>query len=137
MLWVIRNKVRQDTKPDEILEMAWSALWNITDETPQNCERFLDGAGDDEGLNLFIDCYNKFCIEPSDGGRSSGVIDLDTGKLREAVLRNMMGLLVSASHCGVTDLDSCSSGEKQCANLEQWPWWYTDDVESTLNNTVL
>ena len=120
MLWVIRNKVRQETKPDEILEMAWSALWNITDETPQNCERFLDGAGDDEGLNLFIDCYNKFCIEPSDGGRSSGVIDLDAGKLREAVLRNMMGLLVSASHCGVTDLDSCSSGEKQCTNSEQW-----------------
>lgn len=99
MLWVIRNKVRSEDKPDEILEMAWSALWNITDETPQNCQRFLDGDGDGEGLRLFIKCYNKFCVEGPP--RTDGRLDLETPKLRESVLRNMMGLLVCIDNSNI------------------------------------
>jgi len=41
---------------DDVMEVGWSFLWNITDETPANCERFLKA----EGLSLFNRCYTKF-----------------------------------------------------------------------------
>ena len=37
---------------DYVMETAWSALWNVTDESPVNCERFLTS----DGLTLFIKC---------------------------------------------------------------------------------
>lgn len=37
---------------DDVLEVAWSTMWNVTDETPINCERFLD----DMGMGLFLRC---------------------------------------------------------------------------------
>jgi len=55
---------------DLVMETAWSTMWNVTDETPINCQRFLDGGG----MKLFLDCKEEF---PS----------------KENLLRNMMGLL--------------------------------------------
>lgn len=37
---------------DQVMEFSWSALWNITDETPDNCEMFLNF----NGMRLFLDC---------------------------------------------------------------------------------
>ena len=37
---------------DEVLETAWSTMWNVTDETPINCQRFLVGGG----MQLFLQC---------------------------------------------------------------------------------
>ena len=34
------------------METAWSTMWNVTDETPVNCERFLA----DGGMMLFLKC---------------------------------------------------------------------------------
>ena len=34
------------------METAWSCMWNVTDETPLNCRRFLDGGG----MDLFLKC---------------------------------------------------------------------------------
>lgn len=34
------------------MEFSWSALWNITDETPDNCQMFLNCSG----MSLFLDC---------------------------------------------------------------------------------
>lgn len=34
------------------MEFSWSALWNITDETPDNCQMFLEC----NGMNLFLEC---------------------------------------------------------------------------------
>lgn len=34
------------------MEFSWSALWNITDETPDNCEMFLNYSG----MKLFLEC---------------------------------------------------------------------------------
>ena len=31
-------------------------MWNVTDETDVNCERFITGGG----MELFIDCWKKF-----------------------------------------------------------------------------
>lgn len=55
---------------DEVMETAWSTMWNVTDETPINCQRFLQGGG----MNLFLQCKGKF---PN----------------HHDLLRNMMGLL--------------------------------------------
>ncbi|KAF4526612.1 hypothetical protein B566_EDAN006428 [Ephemera danica] len=55
---------------DDVLEVAWSTMWNVTDETAINCQRFLDG----RGMDLFLGC-------------------LDTFPDKEELLRNMMGLL--------------------------------------------
>ena len=37
---------------DDVMETAWSTMWNVTDETPVNCKRFLDGGG----MELFLRC---------------------------------------------------------------------------------
>jgi len=52
------------------MEIAWSTMWNVTDETPLNCLRFLEG----NGMHYFLVCLRMF----------SNKADL---------LRNMMGLL--------------------------------------------
>jgi Zyg-11 family protein len=52
------------------METAWSTMWNVTDETPINCQRFLDGGG----MGLFLQCKERFHNQ-------------------QDLLRNMMGLL--------------------------------------------
>lgn len=37
---------------DDVMEVAWSTMWNVTDETAINCERFLDG----HGMEYFLGC---------------------------------------------------------------------------------
>lgn len=69
MLQLINGRLRTHTS-DEVMETAWSTMWNVTDETPVNCERFLDGGG----MNLFLRCLRIFTDKPE-------------------LLRNMMGLL--------------------------------------------
>ena len=72
---IIRAKIEFDNC-DEILEIAWSTLWNITDETPVNCERFLDC----KGLTMFESCMDKF-------------------NSNKEVLKNIMGLLGNVAEC--------------------------------------
>ncbi|EDW92842.1 protein zer-1 homolog isoform X1 [Drosophila teissieri] len=55
---------------DDVMEVAWSTMWNVTDETAINCKRFLDG----RGMEYFLKCLHTF---PD----------------RDELLRNMMGLL--------------------------------------------
>lgn len=43
---------------DQVMEFSWSALWNITDETPDNCEMFLNF----NGMKLFLDCLKVLPI---------------------------------------------------------------------------
>lgn len=37
---------------DDVMEVAWSTMWNVTDETAVNCERFLEG----RGMEYFLGC---------------------------------------------------------------------------------
>ncbi|XP_046664113.1 protein zer-1 homolog [Homalodisca vitripennis] len=69
MLKLIADRINRRVC-DDVLEVAWSTMWNVTDETPINCERFLDGSG----MTLFLDCLKLF---PD----------------KEELMRNMMGLL--------------------------------------------
>lgn len=69
MLLIIAEKLAAGIC-DDVMETAWSTMWNVTDETPANCERFLNG----NGMQLFLRCKEKF---PD----------------KQDLLRNMMGLL--------------------------------------------
>ncbi|XP_062339972.1 protein zer-1 homolog [Osmerus eperlanus] len=55
MLNLIQKKL-QDRMCDQVMEFSWSALWNITDETPDNCQMFLSC----RGMSLFLDCLKEF-----------------------------------------------------------------------------
>ncbi|PIK62046.1 hypothetical protein BSL78_01057 [Apostichopus japonicus] len=55
---------------DEVMETAWSALWNVTDETPYNCKIFVSG----DGMELFLSSLQAFPDKTD-------------------LLRNMMGLV--------------------------------------------
>lgn len=55
----------------DIVEVAWTLLWNITDETPENCRRFIE---DNDGLKTFLDC-------------------LEAWSDKRDLIRNMLGLL--------------------------------------------
>lgn len=69
MLKLIKKKLT-DKVCDQVMEFSWSALWNITDETPDNCEMFLSY----NGMKLFLDCLNEF-------------------QEKQELHRNMLGLL--------------------------------------------
>lgn len=69
MLKLINDRLKSRIH-DDMLEIAWSAMWNVTDETPINCQRFLDG----HGMHCFQRCLKEFPDKPE-------------------LLRNMMGLL--------------------------------------------
>lgn len=69
MLQLIKNGVDR-RRYDEVMETAWSALWNVTDETPYNCEVFISG----DGMDLFLSSLQAFPEKPD-------------------LLRNMMGLI--------------------------------------------
>uniref|UniRef100_U3FVI7 Protein zer-1 homolog n=2 Tax=Micrurus TaxID=8634 RepID=U3FVI7_MICFL len=55
MLRLIQKKLG-DKICDQVMEFSWSALWNITDETPSNCEMFLNY----NGMKLFLECLKEF-----------------------------------------------------------------------------
>ncbi|XP_037933697.1 protein zer-1 homolog isoform X2 [Teleopsis dalmanni] len=69
MLTLIKDRLIRKVF-DDVMEVAWSTMWNVTDETAINCRRFLDG----RGMEYFLRCLNTF---PD----------------HEELLRNMMGLL--------------------------------------------
>lgn len=56
MLELINYRVRSNIF-DEVLEVAWSIMWNMTDETPINSERFFN----ENGIVLFHECV-KVCV---------------------------------------------------------------------------
>ncbi|XP_065068620.1 protein zer-1 homolog isoform X2 [Rhopilema esculentum] len=55
ILDVIREKVG-NSEIDRILKTCWCCLWNVTDETPENCEIFIYSGG----LALFRQCLDEF-----------------------------------------------------------------------------
>ncbi|KAH8232765.1 hypothetical protein KR038_007980 [Drosophila bunnanda] len=69
MLTLINDRLTRSVF-DDVMEVAWSTMWNVTDETAINCKRFLFG----RGMEYFLKCLHTF---PD----------------RDELLRNMMGLL--------------------------------------------
>lgn len=53
MLKIIEDRLQRRVC-DDVLEVAWSTMWNVTDETAINCQRFLEG----DGMGLFLRCLN-------------------------------------------------------------------------------
>lgn len=56
MLTLINDRLTRNVF-DDVMEVAWSTMWNVTDETAINCERFLDG----HGMDFFLWCL-RVCI---------------------------------------------------------------------------
>jgi len=107
MLRIVRNKL--DWKLcDDVMETAWSAMWNVTDETPANSERFLD----QHGMELFLQCKETF----------PNKLDL---------LRNMMGLLGN-----VAEVKQCRKRLMTSAFVEEFSFLLdsqTDGIEVSYN----
>lgn len=72
MLALIDNRIEQKLC-DDVLEVAWSTMWNVTDETPVNCKRFLDHGG----MICFMDCLDVSIITFSLG--QGNIRSADTG----------------------------------------------------------
>lgn len=51
MIWLIGNRLQRGLC-DDVLEVAWSTMWNVTDETPSNCKKFLEI----QGMEYFLSC---------------------------------------------------------------------------------
>lgn len=51
MIWLIKERLDQSIC-DDVLEVAWSTMWNVTDETPLNCKKFLEN----KGMKHFLAC---------------------------------------------------------------------------------
>lgn len=61
MLQLIEEKLSRNVC-DDVMEVAWSTMWNVTDETALNCERFLRH----RGMEFFLNCLkvrmSLFCF---------------------------------------------------------------------------
>lgn len=53
MIWLISDRLSRGVC-DDVLEVAWSTMWNVTDETPKNCHRFLE----EKGMEFFLKCLD-------------------------------------------------------------------------------
>ena len=80
------------------METAWSTMWNVTDETPVNCERFLAGGG----MYLFLKVIKSLsssssstCLLPilPHTCEQLGPQCKERFPEKADLLRNMMGLL--------------------------------------------
>lgn len=51
MINLISNRLMRNAF-DDVMEVAWATMWNVTDETAVNCERFLNL----DGMKYFLGC---------------------------------------------------------------------------------
>lgn len=58
MLTLIKDRLTRSVF-DDVMEVAWSTMWNVTDETAINCKRFLDG----RGMEYFLKCLHVSCSQ--------------------------------------------------------------------------
>ncbi|CAH3037645.1 unnamed protein product [Pocillopora meandrina] len=70
ILQIIRCKMGNNPEHGGVMEGCWSALWNMTDETPENCALFIAQGG----LELFTRCHERMSE-------------------RRDLVRNMLGLM--------------------------------------------
>ncbi|MEQ2157688.1 Protein zer-1, partial [Goodea atripinnis] len=73
-------------KCDQVMEFSWSALWNITDETPDNCQMFLTC----RGMSLFLECLE---VRLSLHVLMVKLMALQEFPDKQELHRNMLGLL--------------------------------------------
>ena len=87
MVGLIENRLEAGTC-DEVMEIAWSAMWNVTDETPQNCQRFIC----QRGMHHFLECLRTF---PEKEELLRNMMGLIVSKLMGLIVSKLMGLIVS------------------------------------------
>ncbi|KFM75185.1 hypothetical protein X975_10634, partial [Stegodyphus mimosarum] len=107
MLQLIEKRLARNLC-DEVMETAWSTMWNVTDETPINCARFLEG----KGMDLFLGCLNAFPDKPE-------------------LLRNMMGLLGNVAE--VKELRNRLMKDEYLAVFSELLYSKSDGIEVSYN----
>ena len=83
---MIQNRLDNNNEPDDPLKGCWSCLWNVTDETPSNSERFIENGG----VELFLKCLKKF---PNDTDLKRNIMGLvgniaEVASLRKYLIRD-------------------------------------------------
>ena len=69
------------------MDTAWSVMWNVTDETPANSERFLDRNG------MEVSGYHYLAFGPPNSILQVFLQCKEAFPNMSDLLRNMMGLL--------------------------------------------
>jgi Zyg-11 family protein len=89
MLQLIEEKLRRNVC-DDVMEVAWSTMWNVTDETALNCKRFLRHSG----MQFFLNCLKVhwICVYFS-CNPIYNCLYFKAFPNHPELLRNMMGLL--------------------------------------------
>lgn len=108
---IAMNLIKTKTKfkeADDILEVTWSFLWNITDETQENCKIFLDCC---EGMSAFMDCIQFKKTE---------------------ITRNMMGLLGNVAE--VKQLRNRLCKNEYISTFRQLLFYSNDGIEIPYNS---
>lgn len=89
MLWLIADRLDRELC-DDVLEVAWSTMWNVTDETPSNCKKFLEN----KGMEFFLRCLEVKQFQQNTVTNVRHLFFfLQKFPQKEELLRNMMGLL--------------------------------------------
>eukprot|EP01134_Creolimax_fragrantissima_P000572 CFRG0572T1 len=73
LLQLIRLGVDEDLAMGPVVEAAWGALWNITDESPENCVLFFEASG----LETITTALKELTLGPENA----------------SLIRNMLGLV--------------------------------------------
>ncbi|CAK8673706.1 unnamed protein product [Clavelina lepadiformis] len=85
---VIKKRLN-DKLCDEVMEVAWSTLWNVTDETPQNSTEFIDLGG----LELLEKCFQEFETKPELHKNIMGLVG-NIAEVKELRPRLMQSILI-------------------------------------------
>lgn len=111
-----------DRSIDVTLKFTLSALWNLTDESPQTCSVFLQ----EGGLELYLDVLNVF---PGDESIETKVLGLlnniaEVADLRERLMKDefisTLRKLMHSKHIDVSYFATGIVAHLACGGSEQW-----------------
>ena len=109
---MIQNRLDNNNEPDDPLKGCWSCLWNVTDETPSNSERFIENGG----VELFLKCLKKF---PN-----------DTDLKRNIMFPNqlILNLKIKIEKLKLKNFPAENSSESEFLGGESSPCWYSSSA---------
>uniref|UniRef100_A0AC34QSM6 Uncharacterized protein n=1 Tax=Panagrolaimus sp. JU765 TaxID=591449 RepID=A0AC34QSM6_9BILA len=117
------KKCCEDIVNDRVMEACWSFLWNITDESPGNCGKFLEK----DGIQLISEVYAMFPNETEVIRNMIGMLGnvSEIEKYREPIIRSLVPLLFQLLTPSPNQMDVTYNVAAVLANLlsegrEEW-----------------
>lgn len=127
LLSLVRGRM-EDDNADITLQFTLSALWNLTDESPDTCEIFLN----QDGLQLFINLLLAFPKDPAVETKVLGLFNnvAEVPALRAHLLKPpfivMLRRQLQSTHIAVSYFAAGISAHLICA--DKAAWYATDDL---------